>query len=263
MAGDLWKTLPHGYRTTLRIEKWLYDDNHTPLAMLAFAGYCAWRRRLVSVAIASADLSEPRHRAPGSASVSLATYVRRRVLSIFNSRMNLARPNAIVLLSPGSAEGDRCIRCILREVVSWKGRLSRIPPKRQGVQRWRSHAMRQRSDIGGGDPAIGGQRHGAAAVLRAGTAVRTPPALVAAKVAGRSRPTRRPPAPGVVGGFVTAAIGKTTLLSFPSAFPSPSGADRSRSSARARHSCSGDLRHGRLRPNFGGDRRSGGYVGEQ
>lgn len=39
---------------------------------------------------------------------------------------------------------DRCIRRILRGVVSWRGRLSRSPPKRQGVQRWRSHAMRQR-----------------------------------------------------------------------------------------------------------------------
>jgi hypothetical protein len=36
---------------------------------------------------------------------------------------------------------DRCIRRILRGVVSWNGRLSRIPPKRQGVQRWRSRAM--------------------------------------------------------------------------------------------------------------------------
>jgi len=36
---------------------------------------------------------------------------------------------------------DRCIRRILCGVVSWKDRLSRVPPKRQGVQRWRSHAM--------------------------------------------------------------------------------------------------------------------------
>jgi len=42
--------------------------------------------------------------------------------------------------------------------------------------------------LAGGDPAIGGERAGSAAVLQAGTAARASLALVAAEVAGRSRP---------------------------------------------------------------------------